>query len=335
MLPSDENIWLAYTGVIDYPMLMAALKLKIFDCIAGHGGATLQQVVSGCVIGHRSATVLLNHLTAMGILRKKQGKFSLSPAAAAYLASSQSSYWGNAMLMAKGLFPLYDRLLSAIEADSKETSRAGALTSGWKEGKIDPAKTADFTRVMHVFSLYPAQEAARSELFASVKNLLDVGAGSGNFSIAIAQKWPKIRCTLMDFPAVCEVAQEFVTGAGLQDRISSAPLNMFTDEWPSGFDGIFMANILHDWSDPTCEGLLGKAYKALPAGGQIFICEVLLAPGETSPRVATGLSATMLVQTEGRQFTRKQLADMLKAAGFKKIASAGAGGLYHVVRGTK
>ena len=119
MLPSDAGLWLAYTSVIDYPIIPAALRLNIFDCIAKNRKATIAVVAAKCDMGLRSAAIILNHLASLGILHKQKDAFLLPPSAAAYLVSSQSSYWGEALLAAKNIFPLYERLMQAIEADKQ------------------------------------------------------------------------------------------------------------------------------------------------------------------------------------------------------------------------
>ena len=49
-------------------------------------------------------------------------------------------------------------------------------------------------------------------------------------------------------------------------QVTTAGVNMFTEEWPRGHDGHFFANVFHDWSDETCRLLARKSLEALPSG---------------------------------------------------------------------
>jgi hypothetical protein len=68
------------------------------------------------------------------------------------------------------------------------------------------------------------------------KALLDVGGGSGGFSLTLAQQWPDLHCTVLDFPNVCKVGEEFVSAAGMDGRVEFLPGNALkvrrTPSWP-------------------------------------------------------------------------------------------------------
>ena len=83
----------------------------------------------------------------------------------------------------------------------------------------DPEEADAFTRAQHAGSMGPALMVARHFDLGEARSLLDVGGGSGAFSIALCQRNPALRATVLDFPNVITVAERFVTEAKLQDRI--------------------------------------------------------------------------------------------------------------------
>ncbi|HZF25087.1 MAG TPA: methyltransferase, partial [Steroidobacteraceae bacterium] len=173
---------------------------------------------------------------------------------------------------------------------------------------------------------------ARNVAFPGVSRLLDVGGGSGCFCIALAQRHSAMRCTIMELPAMCEVAKEYVAAAGLTERIDTRAVDMFRQDWPHGYDAVFFSNILHDWSFKTCAQLLAKTHAVLPVGGQIFIHEALLDESGSGPLAATTFSLVMLLGTEGRQFTYAELAKLIQDAGFVDLDVTPSYGYYSVVR---
>jgi tRNA1(Val) A37 N6-methylase TrmN6 len=70
----------------------------------------------------------------------------------------------------------------------------------------DPEEADAFTRAQHAGSMGPAVMLARTFDLAGAKRLLDVGGGSGAFSIALCQRNPELRATVLDFPNVIDVA---------------------------------------------------------------------------------------------------------------------------------
>ena len=134
---------------------------------------------------------------------------------------------------------------------------------------------------------------------------------------------------------MCEVAKEYVSAAGLADRIETRAVDMFRQEWPRDHDAMFFSNILHDWDFATCARLLAKAHTALPPGGRVFIHEALLDDSGVGPLTTATFSLVMLLGTQGRQFTYAELAKLLGDAGFTDVGATPSYCYYSVVRATR
>jgi acetylserotonin N-methyltransferase len=166
------------------------------------------------------------------------------------------------------------------------------------------------------------------------RRLLDVGGGSGVFSIALAQQHPGLRCTVMELTAVCDVAQSYIADGEVSDRVDAKALDMFRDAWPAGYDAILLSNVFHDWSPETNAQLARSAFAALASGGKILLHEMLL--DETGgPPTTAGFSVRMLTSNEGKQYTFAALAALLDDAGFIDTCAKKAHLYYSLVIGTK
>jgi acetylserotonin N-methyltransferase len=183
---------------------------------------------------------------------------------------------------------------------------------------------------MHCHSLPAAITAARGNAFAGVSRLLDVGGGSGCFAIALAQRNPKLRCTVMDLPPVCEIARRYIADGGVSDRVEVLGLDMFREQWPTGYDGILLSNVIHDWDDETNTRLARSAFDALPSGGRLFLHELLLDERRDGPLAATAFSLVMATTTRGRQYTADELSGLLTSVGFVDVL-AGASHVHHSI----
>ncbi|MFI8183323.1 methyltransferase [Actinacidiphila glaucinigra] len=75
--------------------------------------------------------------------------------------------------------------------------------------------------------------------------------------------------------------------------------------------------ILHDWDEETGRRLLDKCWAALPDGGAVIICELVLDDDETGPAPAALMGLNMLVETRsGHNYTYGEYRRWLADAGF-------------------
>jgi acetylserotonin N-methyltransferase len=188
---------------------------------------------------------------------------------------------------------------------------------------------------MHSHSVLPSLAAARYPDFAHMARVLDVGGGSGCFAIAMAQAHPHLRATVMELPAMCAVAREYIDAGGVGDRVSTVAVDMFRQPWPTGCDAIFFSNVWHDWNVTTCTWLAQRAYDSLPEGGRILLHEMLLDDDGCGPTTAASFSMLMLLATQGQQFTFGELKAILEGVGFRRVTSYPTSGYYSITSATK
>jgi hypothetical protein len=145
--------------------------------------------------------------------------------------------------------------------------------------------------------------------------LLDVGGGTGLYSIACLQKHPQLRAIVWDRPEVLKVAGEITAAYGVAGRLECHPGDMFTDPVPAGADAHLVSNVLHDWDVPQCRALLTRCAAALPAGGRLFIHDVFLNDALDGPLPVALYSAALFSLTEGRAYSAGEYRDWLTGAG--------------------
>jgi hypothetical protein len=90
-----------------------------------------------------------------------------------------------------------------------------------------------FSTAQHSGSLGPARLMAKRMSLAGRKRLLDVGGGSGAYTLAFCAANPQLRATILDFPQTVETAKRFALDAGLTDRVAHLAGNAMTTEWPA------------------------------------------------------------------------------------------------------
>jgi acetylserotonin N-methyltransferase len=197
-----------------------------------------------------------------------------------------------------------------------------------------PDQTRRCLQVLHSHAFPAAMGLARSGRIAPVQRVLDVGGGTGCFGIALALVQPDLRCTVLERPGICRLADRYIAAYGVQDRVSTQAANLFEDAWPSGHDAIFFSTIFHDWGWEDFRCLVERSFAALPPGGHIYLHEKLLA-AKDGPRLAPSCSTTMLLFEEGTHCTAGDLDQLLSHVGFADIAVFPAYGFFSLISGRK
>ena len=333
--PDDRLLWELRLGVFNYPAVTVADELGVFNSLSD-GTKTIKDLAERTNISERAAEILTNVLWGLNLVDKKKNKITLSKTAKQYLTPASPFYWGNVLKLSHQGED-HRKMLDAFRKDGSAIQFGGKnFTDMWEQGSVDEAAAANFTARMHDYIFSPALGAARTQIFRGVKNLLDVGGGSGAFCIALAAANKKISPTVFDLPAVCKVAQTYIEKYQLTDRIKTVSGNFCREELPTGFDGILFSNIFHDWGIDRCQELANKAYEALPKGGKIFIHEMVHDPAKKGPLAVSCFSMLMFLNhPSAQQYSEKQLFDFLKNAGFKKMKRQKTFSYYSIVTGVK
>lgn len=312
----DRLLWDLWVSRFHLPAVAVADELRLFSLL-DESPAAAADIAQRLSLSQRGAEALLAVLTGLGFLRQLDGRFHLTEPAREFLLPGRPYYWG-------GLFEAYrleadraspKRVLAALREDPEAEQRRA--TVAWQAAALSPESAAIITAYMHAHSFPSAVGFARRADFRGVQRLLDVGGGSGCFSIAVAMRHPSVSCTIMDLPPVCEIAKSYVAQYGLLDCIDTVAADFFRDPWPRTHQAVLFSNILHDWAPAQCHELLVRAFESLPPGGRIFIHEALLGDGRDGDITTASYSLQMATGTLGKQFSAQELAALLRDAGFQ------------------
>jgi ubiquinone/menaquinone biosynthesis C-methylase UbiE len=169
--------------------------------------------------------------------------------------------------------------------------------------------------------LTPAAECAARMLretgLPKAPAILDVGAGSGIWSLTLAREMPGAAVTAVDWPAVLEVAAETATNFGLAGCLTTIAGNYHEVSWPgAAFDLVFLANITHLEAPAGNRALFAKARAALKPGGRLAIVDVFA--GQTRGDLNRALyTLGLALRTEhGHVYAAKEFTALLAEAGF-------------------
>jgi predicted O-methyltransferase YrrM len=299
----------------------AATEFKLFERLRD-GAKPFDAFRAELGLEARAANVLFTAIRAMNLLvADAEGNLSLSPLAREHLLPGGTFYMGDFLGLSAGnpgVKAVVERLKTNRPASAKPDEGAAYIFREGIDSAMDRENSArNLTLALSGRARNVAPFLAdRSDLSAS-KLLLDIGGGSGIYSIAFLQKCPRLEAVVWDRPEVLKVALEFAGEYGVADRLQCVSGDMFADPMPEGVDVMLLSNILHDWDVPECRKILKRCFESLPAGGRVLIHDVFLNDDLGGPLNLALYSAGLFAITEGRAYSAKEYREWLKEAGFE------------------
>jgi predicted O-methyltransferase YrrM len=329
----DTVVWDAWLALYKVPAISVALKLDIFESLDAMPASPVE-LAERRGFSERGLKALLPMLKQLGFLVRHGATYQLSEAGRHYMLKSSVFYWGGVFNRLAGTLVAHKLLLETIN-NERDNAAKNRPVDGWESGQVDKDMAREVTAFMHSHSVPAAVGMTLTADFSALKRVLDIGGGSGCFSIALAQRYSAISCTVMELDTICELAEQYIADADVSAQVDTVVVDMFRQDWPQGYDCHFFSNVFHDWSVETCTELARKSYAALPTGGRIVLHEMLLDNDGTEPAPAVAFSLLMAMGTKGQQFTFAELANILQAAGFGDIKCQPSYGYYSLVSASK
>ena len=292
-------------------VLLASFELGIFTAI-GDSPKESREIAQTLRTSERATDRLMNALCGMGFLKKKGGRFLNTPLTARYLVKDRPDYLAGLMHQV-ALWKTWSTLTQAVREGSSVTVRGeiGDRGNEWLEA---------FIEAMHMRARGQAGIVARLINLRGVRKVLDVGGGSGAFSIAFVKTKKEIQAVVFDLPQVTILTRKFLESEGLMNNIATMDGNYETDSLGNGFDLVFLSAIIHSNSAETNQLLFKKANDALTPGGRLVVLDHVMREDRTAPLAGAFFSLNMLVGTKaGDTYTESEIQQWMTEAGFKDI----------------
>jgi SAM-dependent methyltransferase len=104
--------------------------------------------------------------------------------------------------------------------------------------------------------------------------ILEVGCGTGNLLLQLAQAFPHSRCTGVDIdPTGLAAAREAVHQAGFGERVQILEGDVSRAVLPEAYDVVVMVEVLHEIAPTLRLGVIRGCARALRAGGWLVIVD--------------------------------------------------------------
>ncbi|MGO8797138.1 MAG: methyltransferase [Candidatus Sulfotelmatobacter sp.] len=305
ILPDDVNEMIR--AFMPSRTVLTGLELDIFTAVGE--GASAEDVARKIHSDSRATEMLLNALVSVKLLEKADGRFGNTPVSARFFVEGSPDNARHGLIHMAHIWHRWSKLTDCVHAGTSVAA---------ERDEEDWVKA--FIAAMDRNAKERAGAVVRAVGSTQIKRMLDLGGGSGAYSIAFARAIPDLKSDLMDLADVVPLTQEYVRKAGLAERITARVGDMLRDPLGENYDLILISAICHMFSPQENRELFRRAYGALAAKGQIVVQDFILEANKTAPRAAALFSLNMLVGTKaGSSYSEAEFASWLRDAGFKDV----------------
>jgi 2-hydroxy-4-(methylsulfanyl)butanoate S-methyltransferase len=302
-------------GFMASKALFSALELDVFTHIA-HGADSTSALAAVTGIAENRLVTLLAALKSVGLVSEAGGRLMNAPATSRYLVAGAPGDFRDYVRYVNGAFGYesFRHLDKALRGDRIFPDK------GFYEGLIYEGGIGGerFSSAQHTGSLGPARLMAKRVDLKGRRNLLDVGGGSGAYSIAFCAANPQLSATILDFPQTVDTAKRYAREAGMADRITNLAGNAVTVDWPGGHDVILMSYVWSAVGEADVAILAKRAVAALPPGGLLLVHDFMVDDAREGPPFAAWyLLGGMLDNPSAVCLTPAYVERVLRDAGFQ------------------
>jgi SAM-dependent methyltransferase len=318
LTPADVfDLLLAYKKTA---VLTAAIELGVFDAIAS-GATTSVEVAKIRELDERGTRLLLNALSALGLLTWSESAYGLAAGAENLLVRGQPGFVGD---MTKVMASTWEWAALAGLPDAVRqggtVAPVNAETPGyeyWEDFAAHASAVASPTARLMADVLGPwAERQGRLDV-------LDLACGHGLYGYTLAQRQPHARVWSLDWPNVLPLALAHARRLGVGDRVSTIAGDMFAVDLGGPYDVVMITNVLHHFSEERATQLLRRAAGVLTDGGRIALVGFTTSDAPPAAEAAAHLfSILMLIWTnEGEVHPSRVYERMLASAGISEVES--------------
>jgi 2-hydroxy-4-(methylsulfanyl)butanoate S-methyltransferase len=301
-------------GFMASKALFAALEFDLFTHIA-QGAESNGALATATSIAENRLVTLLAALKSLGLISEVGGRLVNAPATARYLVAGAPGDFRDYVRFVNGEFGYESfRHLSAALRGERVFPEKGTY-----EGLVYEAGIGEqFSSAQHTGSLGPARLLAKRLDLTDRHKLLDMGGGSGAYSIAFCALNQRLSATILDFPETVDTAKRYARVAGLSDRIAHVGGNAITVDWPSGHDVVLMSYVWSAVGEADIAVLAKRAADALLPGGLVLIHDFVVDEARQGPPFAAWyLLGSVLDNPTAVCLTPAYVERVLRDAGFR------------------
>jgi len=289
-------------------IVSVAIEMGVFTAL-GKKPLAVNALARKMAVQAAPLELLLNVLVSYGFVNKKRALFNIGPQGKKFLVPHSPHYLGDIFLHRAKRWESWSELSSSI--------KKGQPVSVHQERRKHNAKAyRSFIMGMHNLALIDAKTVAQSLDLACYSTLIDIGGGSGAYTMSIAKKYPQLSCAILDVRETLAITKEIVSKERCRTRIKLVEGD-YTVSLQGTYDVALLSKIIHQESVENNKKLIQRIYRALNPGGTLIIIDRFLNTSKTAPHDVALFGLYMYMHHRHiRSYSLADVKGWLKKAGF-------------------
>ena len=240
-------------------VVFTAVRLRIFSFLS-HKSLPAADLSALCGAVTQLFIPLLEACVSMGLLEKQNQEYRNSQFSQTYLVEGESLYIGDLIELQQNEQQQWNKLYEVIlTADNKKTK------------KISEAdKHATFIKAMNNLGMLGEAEAlVKAVDLSGCRTMVDVGGGSGLYSLLLCQKYPDLKTILLDKLETLAVTKEILSVQNEKERIILREADIEKDSYGEDIDVVLLSDVIYD--ELSAQKILPRAWRCLSHKGKLII----------------------------------------------------------------
>jgi SAM-dependent methyltransferase len=309
---SPEPIMRLASGFMAAKHLFAANELGIFEALAD-SPASIEALAARTGLTPRAARISADAMVALALLVRDGDTYLNGEAAAAFLTGRTPAdlrpflrFWD------KISYPTWEGLATALAS--------GPATEVFD---LDDESQQVVSAGIAAILAGPARALPETFDFSPYRRLLDIGGGTGSWTIPVVERYPQLEATVLDLPAVVPMAREQIAEANLGSRVAVEVGDAMVGELPKGYDVFLVANLIHYWTPQDNHALLERVRRAADAGSRLLLADFWTNATHTEPLHAALMAGEFAAHLrDGDVYSVDEIRDWLPQTGWRFVEHA-------------
>jgi SAM-dependent methyltransferase len=293
--------------------LFAAIDLDLFTAVS-EGDDSPALFAKRSEISELNADRLMTMCAAAGLLNWEDGCYRNAEDVQRYLVRGEKAYAGAWLTFTRPGWKNWGELTEKLK-----TTIPPKVIGNYDEMTVERARRYHEATASVGFG--SGRRFVRHVDLSGRARMMDLGGGSGAYSIVAAETWPELQAVVFDLPPVVEVTKDFIADRGVNDRVTVQAGDFTRDAFPERCDVAVMASNLPQYNREIIASVIAKAFDALLPGGEMHLIGEMLDDSRDGPLDAAiwGLMEALSNST-GIAHTRAECMSYFERAGFVDIA---------------
>ena len=298
---------------INSASLFAAIDLRVFTAVA-EGANTAAAFAAKAGISALNADRLMTMCCANGLLEWDGSTYGNAADVQRFLVEGESRYAGAWLQFMRPRWERWGNLTELLQTEEPAQLTPRSVL----DMTVESAR--DYHKATASVGFGAGRRFSRDVDLSGRKRMMDIGGGSGAYSIVAVQQFVGLSAVVCDLPAVVPVTREFIEENAVADRVTAEAVDFTRDAFPADCDAAVMASNLPMYGREVIAGVITKAFAALEPGGEMHLVGEMLDDDRAGPADAAlwGL-AEALANSTGLSHTRAKCVGYFESAGFRNI----------------